>query len=74
MLKYIMNGVCQSVYIFMTSGDSVLLSFGGVSWDNSAALEAFAKAFKMLGSWSSYRKNPVGTIAQLEPSWANSFV
>jgi hypothetical protein len=33
-----------------------------------------AKAFKMLGSWSSCRKTLVGTIAQLEPSLANSSV
>jgi hypothetical protein len=45
----------------MTSGDSVMLSLGGgVSWDD---LVAFAKDFKMLGSWSSYRKTPVGTMA-----------
>jgi hypothetical protein len=46
-----MNGLHQSEWISMTSGDSVMLSFGGgVSWDDSAALEAFAKAFEMLGS------------------------
>jgi hypothetical protein len=57
----------------MTSGDSVMLSFGGrVSLDGSAALIAFAKAFEMLGSWSSGRKTPVGTVAWLEPSLANS--
>jgi hypothetical protein len=44
----------------MTLGDSVMLSLGGgVSWDNSATLVAFTKAFEMLGSWSSYRKTPV---------------
>jgi hypothetical protein len=33
----------------MTSGDSVMLSLGGgVSWDDLAALVAFAKAFEML--------------------------
>jgi hypothetical protein len=54
----------------MISGDSVMLSLGGgVSWDD---LVAFAKDFKMLGSWSSYRKTPVGTMARLEPSLANS--
>jgi hypothetical protein len=38
----------------MTSGVWVTLSHGGgVSWDDSAALLAFAKAFEMLGSWSS---------------------
>jgi hypothetical protein len=59
----------------MTLGDSVILSHGGgVSWDDSAALEAFAKAFEILGSCSSYRKTPVGTMAQLEPSLANSSV
>jgi hypothetical protein len=55
----------------MTSGDSVMLSFGGrVSWDDLAALVAFAKNFEMLGSWSSCEKTPVGTVAQLEPSLA----
>jgi hypothetical protein len=35
----------------MTSGDSVMPSFGGrVSWDDSATLLALAKAFEMLGS------------------------
>jgi hypothetical protein len=59
----------------MTSGDSVMLSLGGgVSWDDSAALVALAKAFEMLGSWSSYKKTPVGTVAQLELSLANSSV
>jgi hypothetical protein len=57
----------------MTSGDSVILSLGGgVSWDDLATLVAFAKAFEMFGSWSSYRKTPVGTMAQLELSLANS--
>jgi hypothetical protein len=46
-----MNGLHQSEWISMTSGDSVMLSFGGgVSCDDSATLEAFAKAFEMLGS------------------------
>jgi hypothetical protein len=68
-----MNGVRQSEWISMTSGDSIMLSLGGgVSWDDLATLVAFAKAFEMLGSWSSYRKTPMGTIAQLEPSLANS--
>jgi hypothetical protein len=72
---YIMNGVHKSEWISMTSGDSVMLSFGGgVFWDDSAALVAFAKAFKMLGSWSSYRKTPMGTMTRLEPSLANSSV
>jgi hypothetical protein len=57
----------------MISGDSVMLSLGGgVSWDNSATLVALAKAFKMLGSWRSYKKIPVGTIAQLESILVNS--
>jgi hypothetical protein len=48
----------------MTLGDSVMLSLaGGVSCDDSAVLVAFAKAFKMLGSWSSCRKTYVGTMA-----------
>jgi hypothetical protein len=56
----------------MTSGVSVILSHGGgVSWDDLAALVAFAKAFEMLGSWSSNRNTPMGTMAQLEPSLAN---
>jgi hypothetical protein len=59
----------------MTSGDSIMLSFGGgVSWDDSTPLVTLAKAFKMLGSWSSYRKTPVGTIAWLELSLANTSV
>jgi hypothetical protein len=59
----------------MTSGDSVMLSFGGrVSCDDSTALIAFTKAFEMLGSWSSCRKIPMETMARLEPSLANSFV
>jgi hypothetical protein len=45
-----------------------------VSWDDLAALVALAKAFEMLGSWSSYKKTPVETIAWLEPSLSNSFV
>jgi hypothetical protein len=58
----------------MTLGVSViLLHGGGVSWDDSAALVAFAKAFEILGSWSSYKKIPMGTMARLEPSLANSF-
>jgi hypothetical protein len=45
-----MNGVRQSDMISMTLGDSVMLSLGGgVSWDDSATLVAFAKAFEMLG-------------------------
>jgi hypothetical protein len=59
----------------MTSGDSVMLLLGGgVSWNNSATLVAFAKDFEMLGSWSSYRKTPMGIIAQLELSLTNSSV
>jgi hypothetical protein len=46
-----MNGVRKSEWISMTSGDLVMLSFGGrVSWDDSVALIVFAKAFEMLGS------------------------
>jgi hypothetical protein len=57
----------------MTSGVSVILSLGsGVFLDDSATLVVFAKAFEMLGSWSFCRKTPMGTIAQLEPSLANS--
>jgi hypothetical protein len=57
----------------MTLGVSVILSHGGgVSWDDSVTLEAFAKAFEMLGSWSSCRKTPVGAMARLELSLANS--
>jgi hypothetical protein len=59
----------------MTSGVSVTLSLGGgVSWDDLATLVAFVKALEMLGSWSSYRKTPVGTMARLDPSLANSSV
>jgi hypothetical protein len=57
----------------MTSRVSVILSCGGgVSWDDSAALVVFAKAFEMFGSWSSCKKTPVKTMAQLEMSLANS--
>jgi hypothetical protein len=57
----------------MTSGVSVILSHvGGVSWDDLVALVVFAKAFEMLGSWSSCRKTPVGTTARLESSLASS--
>jgi hypothetical protein len=74
-LKYIMNGVHQSEWIFMTSGVSIMLSLGGgISRDDSAALVAFAKAFEMLGSWSSCRKTHVETMAQMELSLANSSV
>jgi hypothetical protein len=45
---------------------------GGVSGEDSATLLALAKALEMLVSWSSYRKTPVVTTAQLEPSLANS--
>jgi hypothetical protein len=65
--------VRQSEWISVTLGESVLLSFGGrLSWDDSTALIAFAKAFEMLGSWSSYRNTPMGNVAYLEPSMANS--
>jgi hypothetical protein len=65
-----MNGVRQSEWISMTLGDSVMLSFGGGdTWDD---LAAFAKAFEMLGSWSSCRKTIVGTMARLDLSLANS--
>jgi hypothetical protein len=37
-------------------------------------LLALAKAFDIVGSWSSYKKIPVETIALLEPSFANSSV
>jgi hypothetical protein len=57
----------------MTSGDSDMLSIsGGVSWDDSDALLALVNTFEMLGSWVSYKKTTVGTIAQLEPSLVNS--
>jgi hypothetical protein len=50
-----------------------MLSFGdSVSWDDSATLLAFAKAFEILGSWSSCRKTHVETMARLELSLANS--
>jgi hypothetical protein len=59
----------------MTSSDSDMLSIGsGVSWDDLAALLAFAKTLVMLGSWSAYIKTLEGTIARLEPSLANSSV
>jgi hypothetical protein len=68
-----MNGLRQSEWISMTSRVSVILSCGGgVSWDDSAALVAFAKAFEMFGSWSSCKKTHVKTMAQLETSLANS--
>jgi hypothetical protein len=52
-----MNGIRQSEWISMTSGDSDMPSFGGgVSWEDSATLLALAKAPEMLGSWSSYKK------------------
>jgi hypothetical protein len=48
----------------MTLGDLDMLSFGdGVSWEDSTTLLALAKALEMLGSWSSYKKTHVGTIA-----------
>jgi hypothetical protein len=57
----------------MTLVDSVIFSVGGgVSWDDSAILVAFAKALEILGSWSSYKKTHVGTMARLEPSLANT--
>jgi hypothetical protein len=50
-------------------------SFGvRVSWDDSATLVTLAKAFAMLGTWSSYKKTPVRTIARLELSLAKSSV
>jgi hypothetical protein len=59
----------------MTSGVSVILSLGGgISYDDSVAFVAFAKAFKILGSWSSCRKTVVGTMARLDLSLANSSV
>jgi hypothetical protein len=69
-----MNGVRQSKSISMTSGDLVMFSLGDiVSWDDSAILVGLARAFGMLGSWSSCRKTIVGTMARLEPSLANSY-
>jgi hypothetical protein len=59
-----MNKVCQSEWISMTSGDLIMLSLGGgVTWDDLAALVAFAKAFELLCSLSSYIKTHVGTMA-----------
>jgi hypothetical protein len=56
----------------MTSGVSVVPSFGGgVYWYDLASLVALAKAFEILGSWSSCKKTPVGTIARLESSLAH---
>jgi hypothetical protein len=72
-LRYIMNGVHQSEWISMTSGDLDVLWLGsGTSWEDSATLLALSRALEMLGSWSSYKKTPVGTIARLEPSLDNS--
>jgi hypothetical protein len=59
----------------MTLGDPDMLSIGGgVSWDDSAALLALANAFEVLGSCSSCKKIPGGTVTRLEPSLANSSV
>jgi hypothetical protein len=59
----------------MTADDLDMLSMGGkVFGDDSAALLALANALVMLGSWSSCIKTLGGTIAQLEPSLANSSV
>jgi hypothetical protein len=56
----------------MTLVDSDMLLVGnGVSGDDSTTLLALVNAFVMLGSWSSYKKTPGGTIAQQEPSLAN---
>jgi hypothetical protein len=58
----------------MTLGVSIILSHGGgASWGDSTALVAFAKDIEMLGSWSSCRKTPVGTMPQLESSLTNSY-
>jgi hypothetical protein len=57
----------------MTSSDSVVLSLGGGD-SREVTMVAFAKAFEMLGSWSFYRKTPMGTMAWLEQSLANSSV
>jgi hypothetical protein len=60
-------------WTYMTSGDSGMLSTGGVvSWDDSASLLALAKALVMLDSWSLCIKIPMGTTTWLEPSLANS--
>jgi hypothetical protein len=70
-----MNGVRQSECIFITLGDSGMLSAGGiVSLDDSVVLLNLANALVMLGSWSSYIKIPGGSIAQLEPRLANTSV
>jgi hypothetical protein len=47
---------------------------GGFSQDDLAALLALAKVFDIVGSWCFYKKTPVGTIARLMPSLANSSV
>jgi hypothetical protein len=50
-LRYIMNEIRQSEWISITLSDLVMFSLGGgVFWDDSVALVAFAKAFKMFGS------------------------
>jgi hypothetical protein len=59
-----MNGVGQSEWISMTSGDSIVLSVGGgSSKDDSTTLLALATALVIVGSWSSYKKAHVGSIA-----------
>jgi hypothetical protein len=48
----------------MTSCDlDMLLVNGRVSLDDSAILMALANALEILGSWSSYKKTHVETIA-----------
>jgi hypothetical protein len=48
----------------MTLGDTDMhLISGGVSLDDSATLLSLASAFEMLGTCSSYKKTPVGTIS-----------
>jgi hypothetical protein len=48
------------------------LAGGVVSRDISSTLLALANALVILGSWSTYLKNPRGTTARLEPSLASS--
>jgi hypothetical protein len=47
---------------------------GGASLDDLDALPALANALAIVGSWSSYKMTPMGTIARLELSLANSSV
>jgi cytochrome bd-type quinol oxidase subunit 1 len=68
-----MNMVHPSEWTSMISGDSDMLSAGGVvSWNDLVALLALVSALVILSSWSSWMNTPGGTTVRMEPTLACS--